>query len=137
MTTRVSLALLTILTTTLGTWMFCRVAARDGLGVVDFALAALFAVLLSWVAFSFWVATLGLIVQLRRGSHLQKTVAEPMDLPPTAVVMPIHNENPRNVFANIRAIAQSLQETGWCFPYPWRCCWAALILESHWRAKDC
>jgi hypothetical protein len=112
MTARVLLALRTILTTIFATWMFCRVAARDGLGVVGYALAVLFAVLLSWVAFSFWVATLGLIVQLQRGSHVQKTVAVPMDLPPTAVVMPIHNENPRNVFANIRAIAQSLRETG-------------------------
>jgi membrane glycosyltransferase len=111
-TTRVSLAALTILTTALGTWMFCRVATSDGLGVAGYALALIFAVLFAWVAFSFWVATLGLIIQLQRGPQARQTVTGPPDLPPTAIVMPIYNENPRSVFANIRAIAESLKATG-------------------------
>ena len=111
-TTRASLALLTILTTAAATWMFCRVATSDGLGVVGYALALIFAVLFAWVAFSFWVATLGLIIQLRRRPHARQPLTGHLDLPPTAIVMPIYNENPRSVFANMRAIAESLKATG-------------------------
>jgi membrane glycosyltransferase len=133
--TRMLLALSTALTALLGTWMFCRVAARDGLGVLGIALAMLFAILLTWVAFSFWVATLGLIIHLRRARQdsdqpptgrqasslgqagLEQSgglspPSESADLPPTALVMPIYNENPRHVFANIRAMAESLQTRG-------------------------
>jgi membrane glycosyltransferase len=46
---RISLAILTLVTTGLGTWLFCRVAANDGIGAVGFVLAILFAILLAWV----------------------------------------------------------------------------------------
>lgn len=112
---RVALAFLTIVSNAYGTWLFSRVLAADGFDVIDFALVMLFAVLFGWVVFSFWIATLGLVVILRRsrrGLHAQRAVSTPTDLPPTAIVMPVHNEEPRKVFANIRAIAQSLQAIG-------------------------
>src|SRR6266478_1140213 len=109
---RISLAILTLVTTGLGTWFFCRVAANDGIGAVGFVLAILFAILLAWVAFSFWVATFGLVIRLRNGSKPPQSVSELLSLPPTSVVMPIYNENPRRVFANILAITQSLRDTG-------------------------
>ncbi len=122
--TRVTLAILTLLGTALGTALFCRVIARDGFAVIDVALAVLFAVLFLSVVFSFWTATFGLVASLRRsrrGSLLPPAVHTPrdlsrpaQDLPPTAIVMPIYNEEPREVFANLRAIAQSLEATGAC-----------------------
>jgi membrane glycosyltransferase len=115
--TRVTLAILTMLSTALATGLFCRVIARDGFTVIDFALAVLFAVLFLSVVFSFWTATFGLIVSLRgsrRGSLPPQAFQTPLDLPPTAIVMPIYNEEPREVFANLRAIARSLEATGQC-----------------------
>ena len=41
----------------------------------------------------------------------QNTSAAPA-LPPTAIVMPIYNEDPHIVFANLHAIVKSLDETG-------------------------
>jgi membrane glycosyltransferase len=116
-TTRRALAILTVVSTALGTGLFCRVIAGNGSAVIDFALAVLFAVLFLSVVFSFWTATFGLVVSLRRsrrGSPPRQAVHRQLDLPPTAIVMPIYNEEPREVFANLRAIAQSLEATGAC-----------------------
>jgi membrane glycosyltransferase len=109
---RISLAILTFLTTVLGTWLFFFVAASNGIGILGYSLTVLFAILLTWVAFSFWMATMGLMVRLRNGSNPRQPFSEPGHLPPTALVMPVHNENPRRVFANISAIAASLGDTG-------------------------
>jgi membrane glycosyltransferase len=86
-------------------------AGRTG-GAV--ALTTLFAVLFGWVSFSFWTATCGLLVVLRRSrrSASAKKSKRTESLPTSAVVMPIYNEDPRAVFANLRAMARSLQSTG-------------------------
>lgn len=114
-TTRDVLAVLTSLSTLLGTWVYCHSLSADGFGLIDAVLGMLFAVLFVWVAFSFWMATLGAVVILRRGKEDSSSQGEgvpAMDLPPTAVVMPIYNEDPDKVFANLQAIAESLQLTG-------------------------
>ncbi len=109
---RRALALLTILSTSLSTWLFYCIAVEDGLGVLGIILTMLFATLFVCVVFSFWTATFGLIVRLRRGGFPCRAAEEVPHLPPTAIVMPIYNENPRVVFSNIRAIAMSLHATG-------------------------
>ncbi|MGE0761403.1 MAG: glucans biosynthesis glucosyltransferase MdoH, partial [Pirellulaceae bacterium] len=117
MAVRLLLATLTFLCTSLGTWLFANAIAGDGFGLLDFALSTLFAILFLWVAFSFWTATLGLFVILRsRRRHDTAREGElpaaALKLPPTAIVMPVYNEDPQLVFANVRAIAQSLHDTG-------------------------
>lgn len=119
--TRMLLGLLTIVGTAAGVWQYRRALAGDGLGLADLALSALFVSLFVWVVFAFWMATFGLVSILRRLRNAPSPVEEPssgpLDLPPTAVVMPIHNEEPKKVFANVRAVAKSLHEAGGDAPF--------------------
>jgi hypothetical protein len=111
---RLALMGLTLLSAAGGTWWFVRELPDGGMAWLDVPLTGLFAVLFLWVAFSFWTATFGLILVLRK----QRRSAEPRiddkvtPLPPTAVLMTVYNEDPQIVFANLRAIAGSLQTTG-------------------------
>lgn len=112
---RWTLTVLTLATTTVGTWWFLRVLAGNSLRWVDYPLAALFVVLFLWVAFSFWTATLGLLAILRspRGESLASAAHPDLeDLPRTAILMPIYREDPSSVFAGLRAILRSLREVG-------------------------
>lgn len=112
---RATLTVLTLVTTMLGTWSFVRVIAGNGWSLADYPLAALFAILFLWVAFSFWTATLGLLAILRRpqGRALPTaTHSDSEELPRTAILMPVYNEDPIRVFAGLRAIIRSLHETG-------------------------
>lgn len=112
---RRALAVLTVASTIGATWLFCAANALETLGLLRFVGPVLFAVLFSWVAFSFWVATLGLLVILFRPKAQARSgrCEPPSTSPPrTAIVMPIYNEDPHKVFANIRAIVDSLDESG-------------------------
>jgi membrane glycosyltransferase len=113
--TRMTLMLLTLASTALGTWIFVRLIARDGMSLADYPLAALFAILFLWVVFSFWTATMGLIAKLR-GDQTRlassATDADAGELPRTAILMPVYNEDPISVFAGLRAMIRSLHETG-------------------------
>lgn len=112
---RLILTALTLGTTALGTWLFVEVVAGDGLSLVDIPLAALFLTLFLWVSFSFWTATLGWVAVMRRSKQQQSALEALSDLdqlPRTAVLMPIYNEDPGSVFAGVRAMVRSLQESG-------------------------
>lgn len=112
---RAMLTALTLATTAIGTWGFAQVLAADGLRVMDGVLAALFAVLAVWVAFSFWTATMGLVaIVCRSPREALAAAARPIsgEPPPTAILMPIYNEDPTSVFAGLRAIIKSLRELG-------------------------
>src|SRR5581483_2414338 len=112
---RRALAVATLTSTARATATFHAVSAADGFGRfggLDALLTALFAILFLWVSFSFWAATFGFLVLLRRRPPAAEPSPSPAHLPPTALVMPIHNEDPLRVFANLHAVAQSLAETG-------------------------
>ena len=108
------LTLLTLSTTCVGAWTFASTAARDGFTVLDGAALALFTMLFVWVALSFWMATIGSVRLLRKARDADRgeRSSPPEQLAPTAVVMPIYNEDPHSVFAGIQAIYESLAATG-------------------------
>ena len=84
----------------------------DGLSPLEILLLVLYALLISWVAISFWTAVIGFLVIVcgQARSPLARTAG---DSPPrTALVMPIYNEDPERVFAGLRAMWQSLCEQG-------------------------
>src|SRR5690606_18542188 len=90
-----------------------------GFNLAEYLLLPLFAVLFSWIAFSFWTATYGVLLVLHRGPENQAAAPSPesnrsADQPrsQTAVLMPIYNESPACVFAGVRAMLQSLLATG-------------------------
>ncbi len=114
---RAILAALTLVTTLSATWAFARSIAGNGLSIVDVVAAATFAILFVWVAMSFWMAAIGFIRLARRSVRDDRPVkiidaATIGALPATVVVMPIYNEDPQGVFAGIRAVWESVQETG-------------------------
>ncbi|MFO0896707.1 MAG: glucans biosynthesis glucosyltransferase MdoH [Pirellulales bacterium] len=110
---RMALAMLTAVSTGLATRFFWQVISAAGWGAIDLALAALFASLFVWVAFSFWMATFGFVSLFRKRSL--GSTAKPARLDetrPTAIVMPVYNEAPAAVFAKLRAMVGSLAATG-------------------------
>ena len=90
----------------------------DGPSVLEFALLAIFTLLFSWVAISFWIACLG-VHALWRG-RADVPLREPAETenpaPPgrsrTVQVMPIYNEDCTQVFARLQAMRESLRDAG-------------------------
>jgi membrane glycosyltransferase len=117
-TARWALALLTATTTGLAGWVYWSVLRLHTVGpILSGVLIVLFVLLFASIAFSFWIATAGLIRRLRK--HPEESCGSaspaPRDAPleaRTAILMPVYNESPQRVFAGLRAIHESLQMTG-------------------------
>lgn len=114
---RIILAALTLLTTSLGVWGFAKVIGSDGVDLLDLVLLPLFTLLFLWVVFSFWTASLGFIQLHRhrpRASALleMKDAARGRQFPKTALLMPVYNESPADVYAGLVATCESLRATG-------------------------
>jgi membrane glycosyltransferase len=111
--------LLVVLTTLFAMNLLHAAYASDGLTPLEVLLLLLYAILIFWIATSFWSATMGFWLLLtrydyfaRRRYAVAKDTSPLPDAARTAILMPIYNEDPERVFAGIRAIWQSLQETG-------------------------
>ena len=105
---------LTVASTATAAWAFAG-TVPDSHPLVRWGLTALFAVLFAWIALSFWTATLGFISVLRRPASLSLPDLGPRgadDLPPTAVLMPVYNEDPDRVCAGVRAMLDDLRACG-------------------------
>lgn len=107
------------LTTCTALFMLTSAFQQNGLMPLELGLLVLYALLMVWVSMSFWTATLGFLTLTFGGdakslAHRPSEPALEQDPSPqrTAVIMPIHNEDPQRVFAGLRAIWQSLEETG-------------------------
>jgi membrane glycosyltransferase len=113
---RALLAVLTILTTAGGAWVFWQSLHADGPAWLSLVLLSVFVVLFSLVSFSFWMATAGFVCALLAKRALPQEANEPRLAAAapgkTAIVMPIYNESPHRVFSGLRAIHESLQATG-------------------------
>ena len=106
--------------TTLGTMTLLYAAIQDGgITPLELALLVLYAILMLWINASFWTATIGfarLVKRQVREVFAQGPAPANADeaIGPfrTALVMPVYNEDPERVFAGLRAMYQSLVETG-------------------------
>ena len=92
---------------------------NGGLTPLKILLLFLYAILILWIASSFWSASVGFWLLITRYDYFaRRRTAAANDLTPlpvdarTAILMPLYNEDPDRVFAGIRAIWQSLQATG-------------------------
>jgi membrane glycosyltransferase len=90
----------------------------DGLTPLEIVLLVLYAILILWVASSFWSACVGFLLLFTRYDYFaRRRNAVAIDATPlpdaarTAILMPVYNEDPARVFAGVRAIWQSLQAT--------------------------
>lgn len=103
------------LTTALGAFVFSKLLGSDGWGPIDVLLWLLFTVLYFWISLGFWTATFGFAWSLFESEKPMARRAAgraAAPLPATAILMPIHDEDPRRVFANLRAVRASLNATG-------------------------
>ncbi|NMO22246.1 glucans biosynthesis glucosyltransferase MdoH [Pyxidicoccus fallax] len=103
--------------TVLGTWEMHRLLSVRGTTAPELVLVALFSLCFGWIALSFWTAVAGFL-QLAAGGRLPglrwpTAEEESAKLSSrTSVVMPIHNEDPAAVFANVQATYESVAATG-------------------------
>ncbi|PTL75844.1 glucans biosynthesis glucosyltransferase MdoH [Vitiosangium sp. GDMCC 1.1324] len=108
---------LAALSTALGTWEMLQLLSVRGLTPPEWVMAGLFALCFGWIALSFWTAVAGFL-QLAFGGRvpgLRWPGAEEAAAPlksRVVVVMPIHNEDPASVFANVQATYESVAATG-------------------------
>jgi membrane glycosyltransferase len=112
---------LVILTTLVAMVMITSAFFQNGLSPQEVILLILYTLLILWVSTSFWTAIIGFVVILFGGdrhsiarlpARAASGSAESDSSLLTAVVMPIYNEDPVRVFAGLRAIYQSLRDTG-------------------------
>ena len=115
---RVAFFLLVLVTTLIAMGLMVSVFQTDGLSPMELILLLLYAILFSWICISFWTAFMGFFVILtgRDRWAISRHPGEPPESaappPRTAILMPIYNEDSERVFAGLRAIHQSLADTG-------------------------
>ncbi|WP_342380784.1 glucans biosynthesis glucosyltransferase MdoH [Myxococcus stipitatus] len=104
-------------TTFIGSREMHRLLSAQGTSAPELVLMVLFTLCFGWIALSFWTAIAGFL-QLVLGPRipgLRYPTAEEEARPltsRTSVVMPIHNEDPTAVFANVQATYESVAATG-------------------------
>lgn len=111
---------LVILTTFAALAMIASAFQQNGITPQELILLVLYTLLILWVSTSFWAATIGFWLLLWGGdrqsiSRLAPRTGDPGGDPGpkrTALAMPIYQEDPARVFAGLRAIYQSLLDTG-------------------------
>src|SRR5437762_4076275 len=110
------LAILVLSQTTLASWSLARTFPYPSLSGLEIAIVTSFAILFSWISFSFWTAIAGFGVLWRKTKRLSvgDLPADAGDRPlrsRTAVLMPICNEEVDRVFAGVEASYRSLADT--------------------------
>ena len=86
-----------------------------GLTLLELLVLSLFAVLFSWVAFSFVINLIGflsLIAGKRRQVDVDEIGAVPQLSGRTGLLFPVYNEEPVNVMARLQAMHESIAQTG-------------------------
>lgn len=112
---RGALALLTCTSTAAAAWWYAHLIAVEGIALLEIALTVLFTILYLWIALSFWTATLGFVSLMTRPKQRPPANHPPVaidQLPRSALLMPIYNEDPTSVLAGVSAMLRSLQACG-------------------------
>jgi membrane glycosyltransferase len=104
-------------TTGLGIWLMTEILGTNGLTWAEIVVTAVFALLFAWIAFSFWIAAIGLTLRIARRDPISlERQGWAAQAPPltarTAVLFPIYNEDTRRVFAGIAATYESIAASG-------------------------
>ena len=105
---------LTGLSTLLATLKWVSVIPTDSELVTKFLMVLLFVLTFGWIALFFWSSLFGFF-ELMRKAKVPGIRWVPADTPltsKTAVLMPVYNEQPTFVMANLLAMAQDLAKTG-------------------------
>ena len=99
-----------------------QVVEVGGVTVLEGMVLVLFSILLAWIAFAFVTALAGFGVMLARP---QETIPIPLDGPlptlssRTAMLLPTYNEDPDAVMIRLRAMIESVADTGQAAQFDW------------------
>jgi membrane glycosyltransferase len=115
---RALVLVLVLATAAFGGYLMWAVLASNGFKFAEMMFFAIFVVMFGWIAISFWSGFLGFAlgvlrrhpVTLRRGGPAVGPIPELRER--TAVLMPIYNEDPADVFARLETTYRSLAATG-------------------------
>jgi len=105
----------TAILTAAGCYEMYSVLKVGGITVLESIILALFVLLFAWIAFSFVSALAGFaVLLLRKKDELGIDSAAPLPAirSRTAMLLPTYNEDPYRVLARLRAIYESVEETG-------------------------
>ena len=111
---RIVLCALTVATTAYALYLFSGTLVGGGMNMLEKLLLPLFGVLFAWIALSFWTATLGFVVTMCGVRRVCAPATNSSSAPVgrSAVLIPVYNESPADVFASVDAMLKSLDETG-------------------------
>jgi membrane glycosyltransferase len=105
-----------------GCYEMYRVLQVGGVTVLEFIILGLFVLLFAWIAFSFMSALAGFFVLLsRKRDELGIDASAPLPAihSRTAMLLPTYNEDPNRVLARLRAIYESVEQTGQGSRFDW------------------
>ncbi len=115
---RLLLVLLIVATAALGGSLMWTVLGSNGFQITEAIFFAIFVVMFGWIAISFWGGFFGFVLGVLRLHPLSLRRAGPADGPipalreRTAILMPVYNEDPADVFARLESTYRSLEATG-------------------------
>jgi membrane glycosyltransferase len=115
---RALLFVLVVGTAAAGTALVLPVVSARGPDVLRFIFVPIFVMLFAWAALSFWSGVFGFVLGVLRLHPVSLRRQGPADaaLPPltqrTAILMPVYNEEPSEVFARLRSVYRSVEATG-------------------------
>jgi membrane glycosyltransferase len=112
----------TVVLTIVGCYEMYEVVQVGGVTTLEWMVLVLFVTLFAWIAFSFSSALAGFAVLLLSSKHpLGIDPAAP--LPPVtsrnAMLMPTYNEDPYRIMARLRAMHESVDQTGYGTSFDW------------------
>ena len=107
-----------VVLTSVATWLMADVLWRGGLSGLEAAMLVLFVPLFGMVALGFIQASVGFVMLLRRRDTYEITATLPpgepvaAQLPATALLIPIYNEDVSRVYEGLRAMYLALASAG-------------------------
>jgi len=108
--------------TVVGGYEMYKVLEVGGVTFLEGLVLALYIMLFAWIAFSFTSALAGFTILLFRGGD-DLGIGTTETLPPVqgrnAMLLPIYNEDPHHVTARLRAIYESVEQTGYGAQFDW------------------
>jgi len=119
---RASLLAGTVSLTLAGCYEMYEVLQVGGVTILESIILVLFVLLFAWIAFAFMSAIAGFFVLLfRRKDELgiDARASLPAIESRTAMLLPTYNEDPYHVVARLRAVYESVEETGWAAQFDW------------------
>ncbi|WP_426440970.1 glucans biosynthesis glucosyltransferase MdoH [Bradyrhizobium genosp. P] len=112
----------TVFLTLVGCYEMYEVLQVGGVTILEAIILALFVLLFAWIALSFMSAIAGFFVLLlRRKDELGIDPRAPLPTieSRTAMLLPTYNEDPYRVLARLRAVYESVEETGCASKFDW------------------